>query len=345
MALKLASDFDNNTGTILSTLIKVGLIFLLPLCICVAILFIPPSFDSKNQVFNIEKGMSIDILTKQLHDKNLIRSKTFFKFFMKLRGLDRRLQAGNYQLNPNYNLFQTLDTLEGVGGVQLIKVTIPEGFSTRQISKRLEALEVISSANAFNTYIQNAKSKFDSEFVFLEWIPTENLEGYLFPETYLFAKNTSYKKITRTMLSEFEKRLLPIWKDAPKTEGSPKKRFNFHKVVTMASIIQKEATQEHEMATISSVFYNRLKKLMTLSSDPTVVYAMGLDTKPVVLYKDLKIDSPYNTYKYPGFPPTPIAAPGKAAFQAAVYPKNTPYLFFVSNKDGTHAFTKTYADH
>ena len=171
------------------------------------------------------------------------------------------------------------------------------------------------------------------------------MEGFIYPDTYYFAKGETLYTICDTFFNQFKRVILPLWESAPSQKGTPKQRFNFYEVLTMASIVQKEARHTDEMPKISSVFYNRLKKMMPLGADPTVVYGLGLTTKKLVTYKDTRSTSPYNTYKVFGFPPTPIASPGKKAFIAAIKPLTTPYYFFVARKDGYHIFTKTYAEH
>ena len=134
--------------------------------------------------------------------------------------------------------------------------------------------------------------------------------------------------------------MMPIW-----TKSKKKKNYGFHRMITLASLVERESAVSHERPIIAAVFFNRLRKYMLLASDPTVTYALGNPRKKRVTFKDLRIDSPYNTYKTPGLPPTPIASPGAASFDAITSPASLDYLFFVANRDGTHTFSHTYKAH
>ena len=168
-----------------------------------------------------------------------------------------------------------------------------------------------------------------------------NSVGY-FTDPYYFKQNEPIEVIIKTMLDQFS---INIWQPFQKETRFKNLRYTFHELLTLSSMIQKESRVITEMPMISSVFYNRLKKRMRLASDPTVVYALGKSYKDRVYYKDLKIKSPYNTYRVGGFPPTPIAAVGLDAFRAACFPETSPYLFFVAKPDGSHYFSRTYQEH
>lgn len=171
-------------------------------------------------------------------------------------------------------------------------------------------------------------------------IPGENLEGYLFPETYHFDKNTDERAIVKTMVDTFKRRALkPEYLDRARELG-----FSFHKIITLASLIEKETGREDERELISAVFHNRLRKNMRLQCDPTVIYALkNFDGN--LRKKDLGIDSPYNTYRYAGLPPGPIANPGLESIRAALYPASANYIYFVSKQNGSHEFSSALADH
>ena len=231
------------------------------------------------------------------------------------------------------------------GAANLVRVIIPEGYSVNDIAYRLDKLGLVNHAEFSNYVHKKAKDELKERFTFLKKAPVQTIEGYLFPDTYFLERTSSYKKIITAMLYEYEKQIIPLWEKAKSQKGSPKSRFNMHQVSIIASLIEKEARLVDEMPVISSVFYNRLKKKMLLASDPTVVYAMGKQYKKRVLYKDTRVDSPYNTYKYTGFPPSPIASFGVAAFKASLSPSQTNYYFFFANKGGSHTFTSTYEDH
>ncbi len=189
---------------------------------------------------------------------------------------------------------------------------------------------------------QYLKLAFDQKFVRkLTGQPLSSLEGYLFPESYQFTRYTKADKILETMVGQFKKNFAEILPPYP---------FNWtsHQVVTLASIIEKETGAEFERPVIASVFHNRVKKRMRLQTDPTVIYANALRDKKIkidIKRADLQRDHPYNTYTRSGLPPGPIANPGLEALKAAVNPEESEYLFFVSQNDGTHIFSKTYQEH
>ena len=168
--------------------------------------------------------------------------------------------------------------------------------------------------------------------------PTYDLEGYLFPDTYFFVRSQPEEEIIKRMVHRFSQVAEGILEDTPLPEG-----FSLHEMVTLASIIEKEVLVDREAPLVSAVFWNRLRIGMPLQSDPTVQFLMDRPRK--LYYGDLAIDSPYNTYKYRGLPPGPIASPGTVSIRAALQPSDDDYLYFVAKGDGTHAFSKTFAQH
>ena len=309
-------------------------------------LFIPASLSGPSVVIDIKQGSSARRISQQLERQHIIKNANAFYAYVRLTKGGHKLRAGSFRLSPTSSIPQLVKQLQQENGsANLIRITIPEGSNIWDI-KRILSTKGLPIIGNFDTYAHTqAKSFFKKEFNFLTDIPVETIEGYLFPDTYYFSKKSTNEIIVRALLSQFEKKMIPIWDQAPTGNTRPKTRFNFHKTLTIASLIEKEARVQSEMTTISSVFYNRLKKKMPLASDPTIVYALGTSYKKRVLYKDLKIESPYNTYKYSGFMPSPIASMGTSAFAAALNPIESKYLFFVANKDGTHIFTDTYTEH
>jgi UPF0755 protein len=308
--------------------------------------YTPATNTDKRVVVDIPQGSSAYSIAKRLEQRGIINSARFFYYHVKISGEASKLRAGAFLLSPGYSPAKIANILQNdSGAANLIRVTIPEGYNIWDIGDVLQDKGLVLS-KSFSDYAHTkAKYDFQDEFPFLKAIPLDTVEGYLFPETYYFSPTSTVETIVRTMLKQFETVALPIWESAPTTPGSPKSRFSFHQILCVASLIEKEARVRREMPTISSVFYNRLKKRMPLASDPTVVYAHGKSYKKRVYYKHLKIDSPYNTYKNSGFTPTPIASMGKRAIEASLSPADTPYYFFVANKDGTHTFTETYREH
>ena len=315
-------------------------LFLLSLLIFIYIHFIP-SLSRSEFTLHIPENSSVSTIAGILKKQHLIRSENFFKLYIKLIKKEKKLRAGHFLISKSINQHQLIYILStNSGHHKLIKVTIPEGFSIAQIGERLESNQLIIKEE-FETFChKKAKNYFKNQFNFLNNIPLETIEGYLFPETYFFKPKESIHTIVKTMINEFNKQIYFPFSIEEFT--SP---HTFHELLTLASLIEKESKFTYEMPIISSVFHNRLLKKMRLASDPTVVYALGKSHKDRVYYKDLKIQSPYNTYRKRGLPPTPIASAGVKAFHAAQFPDNTSYLFFVALPDGQHHFSKTYKEH
>ena len=307
---------------------------------------LPVNSDADSVMITIPKGSSPRAIAEELYRNSLIRSKAVFLVYLKVTQGAPLLRAGTFELSASDSLPSIIHMLQTQSGMaHLLKVTIPEGLSIWDIEALLEKNNIVEKG-VFSEY-SHKKAKYDflDRFEFLKDIPVDTVEGYLFPDTYFFEVGSEPKKVVFTMISEFEKQVIPLWETARTDKGSPKSRFSFHQILSIAALIEKEARISSEMRTISSVFYNRLKRRMPLASDPTVVYALGRSYKQKVYYKDLKIESPYNTYKYSGFTPSPIASMGKKAFAASLDPETTPFLFFVGNKDGSHSFSETYDEH
>ena len=189
------------------------------------------------------------------------------------------------------------------------------------------------------------KDKFIKESRNIEWIdslniPSDSLEGYLFPETYHFSKQTSEHKIIHTMVDAFKKRVI----NQELLDRVQRSGLSLHEIITLASLIEKETGLNEERKHISSVFHNRLRKNMRLQTDPTVIYAIN-EFNGNIRKKDLNINSPYNTYRYKGLPPGPIASPGLKSITAALNPIKTNHLYFVSRKDGSHHFSSSLEEH
>lgn len=300
-----------------------------------------PNGDNTTRLFLINPGQSVKSIGAALYNQGFIRNKTLFYIRVRIKGIISPLKAGAFKLTTSQTLPEIIDALETQNGTaNQVKVTIPEGLSLSEIATTLEENSIIS-ANRFLNYVQTAsKESLEKKYPFLSECPTQNLEGYLFPDTYKILPGQTSALILEHFLREFNNKIWSIWKNTP--HGTT---LTFHQTLTLASLVEKEAISEAEMGTIAGVFYNRLQKRILLGSDPTVAYALNEPRKKWIYLKDLKIDSPYNTYKYRGLPPTPIASPGVKAFEAALNPEKTDYLYFVSNQDGTHSFTTNFKDH
>jgi len=278
----------------------------------------------------IEKGMSFKDIEKILLDSCIIKNPKLFKFFVKVFNADRKLKSGVYLLEKEQNEFSVFNKIYK-GKVLQKKIVIPEGFNLKQIFRRLKESLDIDSTEFFST----CSSK---EILKKYGIEGKNCEGFLLPETYYFTDDMGAKDIVLKMLKLFEERY-------PETLFK-KNDLNFtrYSYIILASLIEKEAKLDNEKYTISGIYYNRLKKGMNLQCCATVFYALGREGGKLS-YEDLKINSPYNTYKNPGLPPTPICSPGKVSIDASLNPQKHDFLFYVSNGDGTHTFTKSYNEH
>jgi UPF0755 protein len=291
----------------------------------------PVSLEAKNIVVNIPSGQAFSVTADILFKAGIIESPFKFRMIARLKGYDKQLKAGEYILTASMPPIKILEKLVK-GTVKLYKLTVPEGFNIYQIAELL-AKEGFAEKNAF---VEKAT---DPAFARSAGINAVNFEGYLFPETYYFPKNVSIKTIISTMVQRFWQVFRPEWQDRSKQLG-----FSIHEVVTLASIIEKETGAPFERPLISSVFHNRLRKKMRLESDPTVIY--GLKSFDGNLNrKHLETLTPYNTYRIKALPPGPIANPGQASLEAALYPADTKYIYFVSKKNKTHQFSTNLKDH
>ncbi len=282
--------------------------------------------------FDIPTGSNSQTIAKRLAAEKLIRSEHAFRLLVRHRKIGRRLQAGTYTLRRNMSLSEILDAFEK-GQVTLVSWTVPEGLTMAAIAELWET-SGFGPATAFQ-----AAAEVDGLLEKYGIPEDKSVEGYLFPSTYKFAKGTTVEKVVEMMLDEFQKR----WSETFDVEARDLK-LTRHEIVTLASIIEKEAQVKSERPRISSVFHNRLKRNWRLQADPTVLYALG-NPERFLTKADLRVDSPYNTYKYKGLPPGPIANPGIDSITAALRPGKTDYLYFVAIGEGKHHFSKTLSEH
>jgi UPF0755 protein len=281
--------------------------------------------------FDIKAGQNLSEISDNLQKKGIVKSSFFLKILARYKESAKALKAGEYMLSPSKTPLQILSIITK-GSVKLYKLTLPEGLNIKETAQRVENVGFGTKEN----FIFLAESK---EFAETLGINQDTLEGYLYPETYFFPKNTSQEQIIKTMVNAFNKIYTSEFRKLSTDMG-----FSLHQIVTLASIIEKETGAAKERPIISSVFHNRLKKGMRLESDPTVIYGIK-DFNGNITRKDLRTWTPYNTYKIKALPPGPIANPGKMSIKAALYPADTDFIFFVSKKDTTHKFSKTIAEH
>ena len=279
----------------------------------------------------VPKGATFSAATDSLKRAGLVGPALLFKLYARANGKDRNIKPGTYLIKHGTPWSDIVAALNGGHGL-VNTITIPEGFSLSQIVPLLAktlTVPVDSVTAAVN----------DTALLTRLAIPIKSVEGYLFPDTYAFPDGTSARAAVMEMVKRFEREWKPEWNDR-----LPQLGLTRHEVVTLASIIEREAKIAAERPVIGAVYLNRLRAKMPLQADPTVQYALGKHT-PRVLHKDLEVDSPYNTYKYPGLPPGPIASPGGASLKAAVFPADVGFLYFVAAPDGHHEFRRTLDEH
>jgi UPF0755 protein len=298
----------------------------------------PVSKDAKAIEFRVAKGESSNKVIDKLYEKKLIKNKLFAKIYFKLSNIDKGIRYGVYSFNTSMTPVDIFDKLQkGDLDPNVVAVTIPEGYTIRQIAERLFKSEVIKDVDGFIDEAQTGVFKYD----FLKDIPSSRpsrLEGYLFPDTYEFKKDMSHKEIINKMLSRFESVYNSLI--SPKIDEL---KVSPDQLMIMASLVEKEAKVQSDRPIIAGVFYNRLKINMKLQSCATVQYVLG-EPKEVLLYKDLEIESPYNTYKYTGLPVGPIGSPGMNSIEAALNPADVDYIYFVAKGDGSHYFASDYKE-
>lgn len=286
--------------------------------------------DSLTIVY-IKPKTGVHDIARTLREAGVIRSRWAFLTLAYLQGSLTRLHAGEYEFSRDMSLLDILRKLEA-GRVITHQVAIPEGFTVQDIA-RLLASERLVDAERF---LALAK---DAQFVEALGLPSDTLEGYLFPDTYRLTRGMGEEEIIRVMVARFSQM-------APQDLGAQADRLNLdtHAVVTLASLIEKEARLDRERPLVSAVFHNRLRRNMPLQSDPTAVYGAP-DPRRRVTPVDLRRKTPYNTYLKAGLPPGPIANPGLASLRAALNPARVNFLYFVAKNDGSHFFSRTLDQH
>lgn len=297
------------------------------------IAFFTPYRDARGKgvVLTIPRGASADQVYSALAKDRIVSNIVMFRFFSKLLSIDREIKAGKYLFVGHYSDYDVLHLISSGKSNLLVRVTIPEGMTIRQIAAICHRDLGVDSA----TFASEALG--DSMATVLG-IPSTNLEGYLFPQTYDFYYGTKPGEIMERMTDEFKMFFTDSLKERASQLG-----YTVDQIMIVASIVEAEAQIDSERAIIASVYYNRLRIRMPLEADPTIEYALGRHTK--IYYKDLHIKSPFNTYEHYGLPPTPICSPGAKSIMAALYPDTTEYLYFVSNGRGGHTFSVTFRGH
>ncbi|MEK7306534.1 MAG: endolytic transglycosylase MltG [Nitrospirota bacterium] len=294
-------------------------------------LYTPPSADKLERVIEISEGMSFRAMADLLKREHLITYKTYFILLGRYTLLDRKVMAGEYALNARMLPEEILSKFK-YGKILQHEVAIPEGYTAKQIAQLLSEKK-LADYTIFMNLIYN------KEFAQSLGVDSPTLEGYLFPDTYLFPRKLKAEEIVRGMVKKFFTVYTPDL-----VEKARLLRMTTNEVVTLASIIEKETSNRNERTIVSAVFHNRLRKGIPLQSDPTVIYGLP-NFNGDITKADLKTKTAYNTYKRKGLPPGPIANPGRESIVAALYPLRVDYLFFVSKNDGTHYFSTSLSEH
>ena len=293
---------------------------------------LPPNLRGERRQVVIPQGVPFKGVARILDEGGLLRSPTGFYLMARLMGVTERVQAGEYELSTTMLPLVILHKLV-TGDVMKYRITIPEGYTVRQIALRLQELGIIEGQEQFLSLA------FSPDLAAGLGIEAKGVEGYLFPDTYLLPKGVSASDIIKTMVGKFKRVYEPDFSRRAAELG-----MTDREVVILAAIIEKETGVSEERPLISAVFHNRLKRGIPLCSDPTVIYGIP-DFDGNLKKRDLERRTPYNTYLKKGLPPGPIANPGRSSLLAALYPAPVQYLYFVSRNDGSHYFSTTLREH
>jgi len=289
------------------------------------------ALPAKSMTVIIARGSSFGAVTTQLAQSGVIAHPIAFRILARLRQEEANVKAGEYTIEPNQSSDEVLRTITAGTGQVARWVTFPEGYTAREIAASL-AEKKFGSQDAF-------ARAFSAESIDLDGTRTTGLEGYLFPSTYLMPVDVTPRAAAKILVDQFRKELPTDARERARRLG-----LNVPQVVTIASLVEREAKADDERSLMAGVYYNRLRRGMPLEVDATIEYVFA-SHHDVITRKDLQIDSPYNTYRYPGLPPTPIANPGKASLDAAFSPRSSEFLYYVYKGDGHSAFARTLQEH
>ncbi len=302
------------------------------------------SNDPTPQQFVVSQGESVAEIGSNLQQQGLLQDGDLFRLYVRYNNLDSTINAGVFTLRPNMNIPEIAQTLQRAVAAET-QITIPEGKRMEEVAELLQE-QLNINADEFLRLARRA----DYDYAFLKDLPDgASLEGYLFPDTYRLPQNPTAQDVLLKMLDNYGEKVQPLMEQAKAAGKTPRE------VLTLASIVEREAVIASERPTIASVYLNRLKIGMALQADPTTQYALGYQPDQKTWWKqglttdDLKYNDPsgYNTYVSPDMPPGPIASPGLSSIQAVISPAETDYLYFVAScsKDGSHQFSVTFGEH
>jgi UPF0755 protein len=306
---------------------------------------VEPEAVDNYRLIEIPSGANAVLIGELLYEAGLIRNQQVFQLYVRRHSLGHRFIAGIYNLSPSLSVDQiTQKLISGEIYAETIWFTIPEGFTIKEIAQRLEARGLVDSTE-FLDFAREPSAGILERFAFLKAVTDPEveflLEGYLFPDTYEVYPESGVEEIVRLMLSRLEQIIT-----AEDLQRINQLNSSLHEVLTIAAMVEREGRVDHERPLIAGVINNRLEIGMLLQIDATIQYALG-ETKEFLTFKDLEIESPYNTYLFGGLPPGPIAAPGAASIKAALYPEASDYLFYNYKYDGSgeHYFSHTLQEH
>lgn len=298
--------------------------------------YLSGSFNKSAVEVEIKRGASLNTVAEDLYQKGVIKSRLWFRY--KGQDISRNIKPGTYTIPPNSQLVDIYEIIQKGEQEDQIKITFPEGLILYQFAERVEQAG-ISTAEEFinetNNYFMEKGYDFDTTNLYY------NLEGYIFPDTYYFSEDQDVSDIVDKLAETMENVFTQEYIDRAEELG-----LTIHDVLTIASLIEREAFNNEERERISGVIYNRLEIGMPLQIDASVIYGLGEGKvhKTRVLYEDLEKDNPFNTYKNKGLPPGPIASPGKESIHAALYPEEHDYFYYVMGENG-HVFAASYNEH
>jgi len=294
-----------------------------------------PPADAPLERVTIPPRATVRIVAESLSTHGIISSSTWFRVLARVGGYERRLRIGTYEMPRGSGARSALRAIAS-GKAVLLRITLPEGLTLAEMAEIAERTLDIPPAEFLAAARDPALLR---EFE----IPAGSFEGFLRPETYLFAPGVSAATLVRTLAETFREDWDPRWTDMARAQG-----LDRLSVVTLASIVEGEAAIDPDRPLVAAVYRNRLRLGMPLQADPTVQYAIQLATgrrKPRLFERDYTFESPYNTYLHPGLPPGPVGAPGTRSLEATLAPAPVPYLYFVAGPGGAHIFSRSYAEH
>ncbi len=291
----------------------------------------PFSRSAEVKLFKVEKGESAKIIAEHLKNSNLIENQFFFQLYVFLSLRQYALKTGDYELSPSMSIRDIADTIV-LGGTNEVLITIPEGFTLKQVEERFVGAGLIKQNELVSYRFSNSVPP-----VLSDKPQSASLEGYLFPDTYRFFKDAKLPDIVSKMVANLDNKLTSDLKTAVKNSS-----YTTYEILTMASLIEKEVKSDSDREIVSGVLWKRLKAKIPLQVDATLIYITG---RQEIYEADKKINSPYNTYYYRGLPKGPIANPGLSAIRAAIFPEASSYWYYLSAKDGATIFSKTLEEH